>query len=272
VGATGAGKTSLAYLAPRFHAPTSGDVLIDGNDVAHLTLGSLRSQVAYVFQETQLFSLSIADNIRYGRPEASMEAVIAAATTAGAHDFVLELPEGYETNPGARGAKLSVGQRQRIAIARALIMETPILILDEPTSARDPDTERYLVDALHTAAKGRCVIVITHRLSTIARADKVAVLENGALIEQGRPGELLARPGSAYGRSRARRLGDELNGAPPSPSGGGGARSVTEGVRDLAGWRGRRVLSSFRLVGLAPSVDLRSTPPRFAREERWGKE
>jgi ABC-type multidrug transport system fused ATPase/permease subunit len=200
VGATGAGKTSLAYLVPRFHRPSSGRVLIDGQDVADVTLGSLRSQVAYVFQESQLFSMSVANNIRYGRPVATLDDVVAAARTAGADDFIRAMPAGYDTDLGARGAKLSVGQRQRIAIARALIMDAPILILDEPTSALDPDTERYVVDALHTAAKGRCVIVIAHRLSTIAHADKVVVLEDGRLREQGRPADLMRQPGSAYAR------------------------------------------------------------------------
>jgi ABC-type multidrug transport system fused ATPase/permease subunit len=200
VGTTGAGKTSLAYLIPRFRQPTSGRVLIDGIDVAELTLTSLRAQVAYVFQETQLFSMSVADNIRYGRPTASMAAVVEAARIAGADPFIRDLPEGYETELGARGTKLSVGQRQRIAIARALVVDAPILILDEPTSALDPETERYLVDAMHAAARGRCVIIIAHRLSTIAHADKVVVLEGGRLREQGRPAELLARPGGAYAR------------------------------------------------------------------------
>ena len=208
VGATGAGKTSLAYLVPRFHRPTSGRVLIDGVDVADVTLDSLRRQVAYVFQETHLFSMSVADNIRYGRSGASMEAVTAAARTAGADAFIRDLPEGYDTDLGARGAKLSVGQRQRIAIARALIMDAPILILDEPTSALDPETERYLVEALHIAARRRCVIVIAHRLSTIAHADKVAVLENGRLREAGAPSELLARSGSAYARFARLQAGD----------------------------------------------------------------
>ena len=199
VGPTGAGKTSLAYLAPRFHQATSGRVLIDGMDVAELTLESLRGQVAYVFQETQLFSMSVADNIRYGRPDAPAELVVKAATTAGAHDFIMALPQAYETQLGSRGAKLSVGQRQRLAIARGLILDAPILILDEPTSALDPETERHLVDALHEAARGRCVIVIAHRLSTIAHADKLVFLEGGRVREQGHPTELIARPGSAYG-------------------------------------------------------------------------
>ena len=208
VGATGAGKTSLAYLAPRYHRPTAGRVTIDGHDVAELTLQSLRRQVAYVFQETQLFSMSVADNIRYGRPDATMGEVAAAARTSGADPFIRALPDGYETDLGARGAKLSVGQRQRIAIARALITDAPILILDEPTSALDSDTERYLVEALQAAAHGRCVIVIAHRLSTIAHADKVAVLDDGRLIEAGAPSELLARPGSAYARFARLQAGD----------------------------------------------------------------
>jgi ABC-type multidrug transport system fused ATPase/permease subunit len=208
VGPTGAGKTSLAYLVPRYHRPTAGRVLIDGVDVAALSLESLRRQVAYVFQETQLFSMSVADNIRYGRPDAAMDAVIEAARQSGADEFVRRLPEGYETQLSGRAAELSVGQRQRLAIARALVCEAAILILDEPTSALDPDTERYLIGSLHQAAQGRCVIVIAHRLTTIAHADKVVVLENGRVREAGPPAALLARPGSAYARFARLQAGD----------------------------------------------------------------
>jgi ABC-type multidrug transport system fused ATPase/permease subunit len=198
VSATGAGKTSLAYLIPRFHRPTEGRVLIDGQDLSQVSLQSLRDQVTYVFQDTQLFSDSILENIRYGYPDAPMDRVIEAAKTAGAHDFIMTLPETYETQLGARGAKLSVGQRQRIAIARGLITNAPILILDEPTSALDPETETFLVDALHKAAEGKAVIIIAHRLSTIAHADKVVFLSDGKVVEEGRPSDLVSRPGSAY--------------------------------------------------------------------------
>ena len=201
VGPTGAGKTSLAYLIPRFHKVTDGRVLIDDQDVNSLTLDSLRSQVTYVFQETQLFSETIRDNICYGKPDAPQEEVERVAKIAGIHDFIVSLPEGYETKLGATTAsKLSVGQKQRIAIARGLIRDSRILILDEPTSALDPETEEHLVNSLHEAAKNRLVIIIAHRLSTIAQADKIVFLEQGTILEQGSHEELLNLPDGHYRR------------------------------------------------------------------------
>ena len=198
VGPTGAGKTSLAHLLPAFHAPSEGTLSIDGVDVGHIAVQSLRRQVAYVFQETQLFSDSILDNIRYARPDASPEEVERVARIAGAHDFIAALPAGYDTRLGTVTSKLSVGQKQRIAIARGLIQDASILILDEPTSALDPETESYLVDALEEAAKDKLVLVIAHRLSTVARADQVVFLEEGRVVEQGSPAELLSRPDGRY--------------------------------------------------------------------------
>ncbi len=192
VGPTGAGKTSLAYLIPRYHVATEGTVLIDGHDVRDLTMESLREQVTYVFQETQLFSDSILDNIRYGKPDASQQEVERVARIAGVHDFIASLPEGYHTKLGTTSAKLSVGQKQRISIARGLLRESRILILDEPTSALDPETEQYLVQALPEAAKDRLVIIIAHRLSTIAHADQIVFLEDGRVLEQGSGDELMA--------------------------------------------------------------------------------
>lgn len=201
VGPTGAGKTSLAYLIPRYHAATEGEVLIDGQNVDHVTLDSLRSQITYVFQETQLFSESIRDNICYGKLDASQEEVERVAKIAGIHDFITSLPEGYETKLGATTAsRLSVGQKQRISIARGLIRDSRILILDEPTSALDPETEEHLVNSLHEAAKDRLVIIIAHRLSTIAQSDKIVFLEDGSILEQGSHEELLNRPGGHYRR------------------------------------------------------------------------
>ena len=201
VGPTGAGKTSLAYLIPRFHVASEGDVRIDGYAVNQLTLQSLRSQITYVFQETQLFSDSILDNIRYGKPDATLEEVQAAATTAGIDDFIQSLPDGYQTRLGsATSSKLSVGQKQRISIARGLLRDSKILILDEPTSALDPETEQYLVRALHEAAKNRLVIIIAHRLSTIAQSDHIVFLDEGRVLEQGPPAELLSKTDGHYRR------------------------------------------------------------------------
>ena len=198
VGPTGAGKTSLAYMIPGFQNPTKGTIKVDGVDIDDIALSSLRSQVSYVFQETQLFSDSIIDNIRYGNPDASAEEVERVARIAGAHDFVSKLPDGYQTLLGTVTSKLSVGQKQRIAIARGLLKPASVLILDEPTSALDPETEAYLVQALHEAAKDKLVVIIAHRLSTIANADKIVFLEDGKIKEQGTHQELLFRPGGQY--------------------------------------------------------------------------
>jgi len=199
VGPTGSGKTSLAYLLPRYHMATEGEVFIDGVDVRDIKIESLRSQITYVFQETQLFSLSIFDNICFGKPEASQAEVERVTKIAGIHDFIISLPEGYETKLGSTAvSKLSVGQKQRIAIARGLLRDSKILILDEPTSALDPETEQYLVNALKEASKDRLVIIIAHRLSTIANADKIIFLEDGVILEQGSPGELMRNEESHY--------------------------------------------------------------------------
>ncbi|MYD43905.1 MAG: ABC transporter ATP-binding protein [Gammaproteobacteria bacterium] len=190
-GPTGAGKTSLAYLVPGFLQPTEGKVTIDGIDIERVAVNSIRAQVSYVFQETQLFSDSIFDNIRYGNVDATRGDVERAARTAGAHAFIEQLPNGYDTNLGTVTSKLSVGQKQRIAIARGLVRDARILILDEPTSALDPETEEYLVDALYEAAQEKLVIVIAHRLSTIASADRIYFLEEGQVLEFGSHSELM---------------------------------------------------------------------------------
>ena len=199
-GPTGAGKTTLASLIPRYRIATEGEVLIDGVNANDATLKSLRGQVTYVFQETQLFSDSIRDNIRFGKPDARVEEVERVARIAGAHDFIAALPEGYDTKLGTSMSKLSVGQKQRIAIARGLMRDSRILILDEPTSALDPETEEYLVRSLQEAARDRLVIIIAHRLSTIACADKIVFLEDGELRESGSHEALMALPDGHYRR------------------------------------------------------------------------
>jgi ABC-type multidrug transport system fused ATPase/permease subunit len=200
VGPAGAGKTTLAYLIPRFIEPQRGSVRIDGIDVRETDLASLRSQIAFVFQETVLLDATIEENIRLGKRAASDIEVRRAAEIAGAHEFIERLPQGYRTRIGREGGQLSVGQRQRLSIARALVREAPILILDEPTSALDPETERQLVRSLHEASRRSLVVVIAHRLSTIRSADLILFLEAGEIRERGSHAELMGRPGGAYRR------------------------------------------------------------------------
>jgi ABC-type multidrug transport system fused ATPase/permease subunit len=200
VGPAGAGKTTLASLIPRFHEPSEGRVLFDDTDIAGATRASVRAQVAFVFQETALFDASVLENLRLGRPEASEAEAREALRQAGALGFVEGLPQGLHTPLGRGGGKLSVGQRQRLAIARGLVREAPILILDEPTSALDPETERGLVKALREAARDRVVLVIAHRLSTVRHADEIVFLEKGRVVERGSHAALMARPDSAYRR------------------------------------------------------------------------
>lgn len=195
VGATGAGKSTLAGLIPRFFDPQQGRVLVDGQDVRGLQLKSLRQNIAIVLQEPFLFPLSVAENIAYGRPRATLAAIEAAARAANAHEFITRLPQGYHTVIGERGATLSGGERQRLSIARALLKDAPVLILDEPTSALDAESEALLVEALNRLAHGRSTFIIAHRLSTIRRATRIVVLQNGAVAETGTHEELLRRGG-----------------------------------------------------------------------------
>jgi len=191
VGTTGGGKSTVVSLIPRFYDPSKGRVLIDGNDLKDLDLASLRSKIGYVLQDTVLFHGTIRDNIAYGRPNASEEDIVAAAKLANAHEFITDMPHGYETMVGDRGLTLSGGQRQRIGIARAIIRDTPILILDEPTAALDTESERLVIEGLERLMKGRTVITIAHRLSTIRDAHKIIVLKDGVVHEQGTHDELL---------------------------------------------------------------------------------
>ena len=200
VGPTGAGKTSLAYLIPAFLRPTSGRVLVDGRDIEEVSVDSLRQQVAYVFQEHLLLSESIRDNLLLSNPGATEEQILSALTTAGCMEFIDELPAGVDTVLGRSGDTLSVGQQQRLSIARGLIRDSKILILDEPTAALDPQTENALVKALHVASKDRLIIVIAHRLSTIRQADRIVFLEYGAITDIGDHESMMANPDSPYRR------------------------------------------------------------------------
>jgi ABC-type multidrug transport system fused ATPase/permease subunit len=195
VGPTGSGKSTVLSLVPRFYDPSGGRVLVDGVDVTTLKLAALRAQIGFVLQETVLFSGTIRENIAYGRPGASDEDVVAAAKIANADEFISRMPHGYDSVVGERGDTLSGGQRQRIGIARAVIRDSPIMILDEPTAALDTESEHLVVEGLRRLMKGRTVIMIAHRLSTISNADKIVVLKNGVVAEEGTNDELIARGG-----------------------------------------------------------------------------
>ncbi len=192
VGTTGSGKSTLMGLLPRFLEPWSGRVLLDGYDLREIPQSVLREHIAIVFQEPFLFPMTIAENIAYGRPDATRSDIEAAARVAGAHDFVARLPEGYDTLLGERGATLSGGERQRLSIARAVLKDAPILILDEPTSALDAETEAAVLGALERLMVGRTTFIVAHRLSTIRTADRIAVMRDGVILEQGSHDELMA--------------------------------------------------------------------------------
>lgn len=195
VGLSGAGKTTIINLLARFYEPTSGRVLVDSIDVRDVTLDSLRSRIGLVTQEIILFNESIRDNIAYGLDNAPDGRIVAAARAAKAHDFIMQLPEGYATNIGERGGLLSAGQRQRLAIARALLKDPPILILDEATSALDSESEHLIQEALGNLRQGRTTVVIAHRLSTVRSADRILVIEAGRIAERGTHDELIRRGG-----------------------------------------------------------------------------
>ena len=196
VGSSGAGKSTLVHLIPRFFDVTSGSILIDGRDVRDTTLASLRAQIGVVTQETVLFNDTLRNNIAYGQPSVSQKQVEAAARAALAHDFIMELPAGYDTMIGERGVRLSGGERQRIAIARAILKNAPLLILDEATSALDSESESLVQTALQNLMTGRTVLVIAHRLSTVRRADRIVVIENGTIADIGAHEDLMKKLGT----------------------------------------------------------------------------
>jgi ATP-binding cassette subfamily B protein len=198
VGPTGSGKTSMINLIPRFYDVTGGAVLVDGFDVRNVTVKSLRKQIAIVLQDTFMFSTTVKENIRFGRPGATDEEVIAAARLARADAFIERLPDGYDTVLGERGSGLSQGQRQLLAIARAALTDPRILILDEATSSVDTRTERLIQQALERLLAGRTSFVIAHRLSTIRNADQVLVIQDGEIVERGKFPELMAQKGFFY--------------------------------------------------------------------------
>jgi ATP-binding cassette subfamily B protein len=196
IGHSGSGKTTFTRLLLRFSDIDSGEILIDGQNIAHVTQDDLRSAIAYVPQEPLLFHRTIQENIAYGRPGASKAAVLKAARRANADEFITSLPQGYDTLVGERGVKLSGGQRQRVAIARAILKDAPILVLDEATSALDSESEKLIQAALWNLMQGRTAIAIAHRLSTVQRMDRIIVMDDGAITEQGTHAELLQKKGT----------------------------------------------------------------------------
>jgi subfamily B ATP-binding cassette protein MsbA len=228
VGATGSGKSTIVSLIPRFYDPTAGRILIDGHDIREYTLRGLRRHIGFVLQETVLFRGTVRENIAYGRHRATEAQILAAAQLANADEFIVNMPGGYDAPIGERGLTLSGGQRQRIGIARAFIRNAPILILDEPTASLDSEAEQLVMQGLDRLMKGRTVVMITHRLSTIRGADTILVLHEGIVVEQGTHDDLLARGGIYAG----------LYWAKPTTSTSPVSQSLHPLTTDLA-WRAR---------------------------------
>ena len=193
---SGGGKSTLISLIPRFYDVTSGEILVDGNNVKDFLTGSLRNQIGLVQQDNILFSDTVKENILLGRPDATDDEIVEAAKMANAHDFIMNLPEGYDTEVGERGVKLSGGQKQRLSIARIFLNNPPILILDEATSALDLESEAIIQEALDVLSKDRTTLIVAHRLSTITHADKIVVMENGQIVETGTHQELIQKQGA----------------------------------------------------------------------------
>ena len=211
LGMPGSGKTTVVHLIPRFYDASEGRITLDGTDIRDVTLESLRSNVGIAMQDVFLFSGTIADNIAYGKPGSTREDVERASRIAQLHDYVVDLPDGYETWVGERGITLSGGQRQRLAIARTILLDPPILVLDDSTSSIDAGTEHLLRQALESVMKGRTTFVIAHRLSTVRHADQILVLDNGSIAEQGTHDELVQRKGLYRQLYELQLLPDEPN-------------------------------------------------------------
>jgi subfamily B ATP-binding cassette protein MsbA len=229
VGGTGSGKSTIVSLIPRFYDPTAGRILIDGTDIRAYTLRGIRRQIGFVLQETVLFRGTVRENIAYGRHRATDAQIVAAAKLANADEFIVRMPGGYNALIGERGVTLSGGQQQRIGIARAFIRNAPILILDEPTASLDTESEQLVMEGLDRLMKGRTVMMITHRLSTIRPADTIIVLHDGIVAEQGTHEELLAAGGIYAGLYRA---------APATSATSPVSRAIQRTGADLA-WRAR---------------------------------
>jgi subfamily B ATP-binding cassette protein MsbA len=195
VGASGSGKSTMADLLPRFYDVTRGEILIDGTPIRDFVISDVRGLMGIVSQETILFNATVFDNITFGMQNVTMEDVVAAAKVANAHEFIMQMPEGYKTNIGDRGIKMSGGQRQRISIARAVLRNPPVMILDEATSALDTESERLVQDALFKLMQNRTSLVIAHRLSTVQHADEIIVMQKGEIAERGTHNELMAKQG-----------------------------------------------------------------------------
>ncbi len=281
VGASGGGKSTLCALIPRFYEATEGRILIDGTDIRDVTLASLRRAVGVVQQDVYLFAGTVAENLRYGRPDATEEEIVAAARAANAHDFIMALPDGYDTDVGQRGVKLSGGQKQRLTIARAFLKDPAVLIFDEATSALDNESERAVQEALLDLARDRTTLVIAHRLSTVRHADRILVLTDQGIAEQGTHEQTagrrrrLCRPLPGAGQLLERHRGATMP-SRPGPLQSRACRRVQSNGRKPCRARERSCSSTTPSPSTSRLVDLpaprsgrcRASPPRSVRPAR----